>query len=267
MKQRRKIVIKIGTNALSEEDGSLDISTMSNLVDQITYLKREKYFDVILITSGSVSSGKSLYSGLTIGDEVLERQVFSAIGQVKLMNTYYKLFYENGFYCAQVLATKEDFRDNDHSQNMSNCINALLDEKVIPIVNENDVIAIKELMFTDNDELAGLIASMLRVDYLFLLTSVDGVYDGNPYNPNSKLIKTINVHDEELDEYIYPIKSSFGRGGMGTKIQIAKQLSEQGVDAFIVNGKTRNVILSSLYGENAGTHFSAKSFNKTESNL
>ncbi|HHH49809.1 MAG TPA: glutamate 5-kinase [Saprospiraceae bacterium] len=256
MEQFKKIVVKLGTNVLTKGNGLLDITNISHLVDQLAELK-QKGIEVILISSGAVGAGRSMMEVSSDLSKIVRRQVFSAIGQIKLVNTYSMLFANHDIFCAQVLATKEDFRDRMHYLNMKNCFLALLRDKVIPIVNENDVVAVSELMFTDNDELAGLIASMINADALIILSSVDGVLDGSPDDPNSKVIAEIDPLDKKMMQLVFPTKSSFGRGGMSTKMRIARKAAKVGITTFIANGKRANILLNILNGNYTGTKFKA----------
>ena len=258
MKKYNKLVIKVGTNVLTREDGLLDITNISHLVDQIAKLKQLNV-EVILVSSGAVGAGKSLLPIPQGISKVVRRQVLSSIGQVRLMEIYRQLFANYQLFCAQVLATKEDFRDRVHYLNMKQCFHALLRDNVIPIVNENDVVSISELMFTDNDELAGLVAAMINADALVILSSVDGVLDGHPDDPNSKVIPEIDPNEKKWLDVIAPSKSSFGRGGMSTKFRIAQKAAKVGIHTFIANGKRRNTLLDIVNDQNTGTRFKAKS--------
>ena len=186
-----------------------------------------------------------------IKSEIVQKQVFAAIGQVKLMTTYAELFKKYGYHCAQVLVTKEDFRDEQHYLNMQNCFEGLLLDNVIPIVNENDVVATTELLFTDNDELAGLIAKQLKADCLVILTSTDGILDTEGKTVSK--VDTSNI--EAVAGYIRPDTSTGGRGGMTSKFKIAKELSEKGISVCIVSGKKENVLQDVIEGQNLDTHF------------
>ena len=177
----KRMVIKIGTKVLSQADGTLDAAFLGNLTEQVVRL-RKSGVQLALVTSGAVGAGKSLTSLNDISSDTVRKQVFAAIGQVKLMTVYSELFAKHGYRWAKVLATKEDFRDEQHYANMQNCFEGLLLDNVIPIVNENDVVATTELLFTDNDELAGLIASQLNADAVILLTSAEGFIPGHPKN-------------------------------------------------------------------------------------
>ncbi|NTW14490.1 MAG: glutamate 5-kinase [Candidatus Moranbacteria bacterium] len=249
----RRIVVKVGTKVLSEKDGLLDAKSVGNIVGQVSALCK-KGTEVILVTSGAVGSGRGVIGKRGSGETVEDKQVFAAVGQVRLMETYSRLFRDRGYACAQVLVTKEDFRDRNHYQNMRRCFQNLLRDGIVPVVNENDVIAIKELVFTDNDELAGLIAAQLRADALIILTSVDGILDGNPADQASKTIGRIEADGlSEIRKHITADKTSVGRGGMLSKFAVAKRLVSSGIAVHIANGRKRDVLRDILGGKSVGT--------------
>ena len=237
----RRIAVKIGSNVLTRRDGTLDITRMSALVDQVAELHK-RGMQVILVSSGAVASGRSEIHPSHTLDEVSSRQLYSAIGQAKLMGKYYTLFREHGITCGQVLTTKEGLDKEDHYLNQQHCMEVMLAEGVIPIVNENDTLSITELMFTDNDELSGLMAQMMKVDHLFIFSNIDGIYDGNPADPKSRVIRTVAVTDD-MEQYIQTSKSSLGRGGMLTKCHIARKVAAAGIPVVIANGKSEDILL------------------------
>lgn len=250
------MVVKVGTNVLTQADGKLDVTALSQLVDQLVAIKATG-IEVVLVSSGAVGAGRSVYQASEQLNKVVQRQVCSAIGQVQLMQWYSSLLSNYQVYCAQVLATKEDFRDRQHYLNMQNCLLALLRDHLVPIVNENDVVSINELMFTDNDELASLIAAMINADTLVLLTAVDGLFTGDPNDPDSQLIEVVSADDTTLHQFILPQKSSFGRGGMSTKIRMAQKAAALGIEVVIANGKRPNILAQILGGNFTGTTFAA----------
>ncbi len=252
----RKIVVKVGSNVLTMEDGMLNVSRMAHIVEQIATLKKEGV-QVILVTSGAVAAGRAVVEPMKKLDPVSGRQLWSAVGQVKLINHYADLFQQHGLNCAQVLTTKENFGDRLHYLNMRNCMQTLLENEVIPVVNENDTISVTELMFTDNDELSGLIASMMDMEALILLSNVDGVYTSAPELPDSKLIRTIHPNKSTDGITISATKSNFGRGGMLTKYHIAAKLAGQGISVYIANGFKERILLDILHETNqpSFTHF------------
>ncbi len=242
--QYKKIAIKIGSNVLTHKDGTLDLERMSALVDQIARLHKDGV-EIILVSSGAVASGRSELKLTKKLDPVSARQVFSAVGQAKLINHYYELFRKHGIFCGQVLTTKESFGSRGHYLNQKNCITEMLALDVIPIVNENDTISVTELMFTDNDELSGLMATMMHTEALIILSNIDGIYDGNPNDPNSQVIREVSS-ETGLTQYIQTGKSSFGRGGMLTKTTIARKVADEGITVIIANGKKDNILLDLL---------------------
>lgn len=191
-KSLRRIAVKIGSNVLTRKDGTLDITRMSSIVDQVAELHR-RGMEIILISSGAVASGRSELRLSQSLDSVSARQLYSAVGQAKLINRYYELFRDHGIACGQILTTKENFSTRRHYLNQKHCMDVMLANNVIPIVNENDTVSVTELMFTDNDELSGLIASMMGMQALIILSNIDGVYDGDPFSPGTRLIT--DIHD------------------------------------------------------------------------
>jgi len=251
-----KIVVKVGSNVLTREDGMLNVASMAHIVDQISSLQKAG-IQVILVTSGAVAAGRAEIELQRKLDPVSSRQLWSAVGQVKLINQYAELFRADGVTCAQVLTTKENFSDRLHYLNMRNCITTLLENGVVPIVNENDTISVTELMFTDNDELSGLIASMMDMEALIILTNVDGVFTGSPDAPESQLIPIV-IPGQTIDiDAISGKKSHFGRGGMLTKFHIASKLAGQGISVHITNGTKTNSLSDLLENdkESVHTHF------------
>lgn len=244
----KKIAVKIGSNVLTDKAGKLDLQRMSALVEQIAKLHKNG-LEIILISSGAVASGRSELNIDKKIDDVSARQVFSAVGQAKLINHYYEMFRKHGIYCGQVLTTKESFGSRRHYLNQKNCMTEMLALKVIPIVNENDTISVTELMFTDNDELSGLIATMMNTQALVILSNIDGIYNGNPDDPKSEVIREIKTN-KNLSQYIQTSKSSFGRGGMLTKTNIARKVAEEGITVIIANGKKDHILTDLLLTDN-----------------
>jgi glutamate 5-kinase len=244
----KRIAIKIGSNVLTRDDGKLNTKRISQIVDQIAELHRRDV-QVILISSGAVAAGKGEYSFLKETPEISAKQVWSAIGQVKLMVNYFSLFGSYNIQAAQLLATKENFQGLRYYSNMENCLSAMLDNKIIPVVNENDTITVTELMFTDNDELSGLIASMMNCDALFILTTVEGVYTNHPSEEGAELIRELDAVDRTFEKFISPKKSFFGKGGMNTKCTVAQKTAVQGINVHIASGIRDNVLLDIIDGK------------------
>lgn len=249
METYKRVAVKVGSNVLTRSDGTLDVTRMSALADQMVALRRAG-IEVILISSGAVASGRSeLGTGLKL-DDVSSRQLYSAVGQAKLINRYYDLFRGYGIACGQVLTTKDNFGSRNLYLNQKNCIGIMLAAGVVPIVNENDAVSVTELMFTDNDELSGLIATMMDAEALVILSNIDGIYDGNPAEPGTSVIRRVEPHSS-LEQYIQSGKSQFGRGGMLTKTNIARKVASEGVEVIIANGKRDNILPNLLLGTKA----------------
>ncbi|MFI3330394.1 MAG: glutamate 5-kinase [Rikenellaceae bacterium] len=250
----KRVVIKIGSNVLANADATLNIDIMSSLVNQIAEL-RASGVQVILVSSGAVASGRSELKHLITRkmDAVSERQLFSSVGQAKLINRYYDLFAEHNIVCGQVLTTKESLSTRDHYLNQRNCMGVMLDNGVIPIINENDTISVTELMFTDNDELSGLVSTMMGAEALIILSNVDGIYNGNPNEEGTEVITEILPEHRDLTQYIQAGKSNFGRGGMLTKTRIASKVADQGVEVIIANGKSSNILEELILSHDAIT--------------
>ena len=238
----KRIVVKVGSNVLTRNDGKLDVTRMSAIVDQLVWLRRHDY-EIILVSSGAVSAGRDELHPDHELDSVEQRQLFSAMGQVKLMTLYYDLFREYNIKVGQVLTTKDHFANEDAYQNQKRCISTMLSNGVIPIVNENDTVCLTELMFTDNDELSGLIAEMMKAETLVLLTNVDGIYNGDPKDPNTRIIPSV-YYDRDISEYASDEKSSNGRGGMASKAKTAHEIANKGIRVIIANGNTPNILIN-----------------------
>ena len=248
-----RIVIKVGTNVMTNRDNRIVRPVLRRLVKQVAELY-ERGISTILVSSGSVIAGKEVLGESTIENNTQRRQVYSAIGQPRMMRHYDNLFNDYGMKCAQVLPTKRDFSPGVHRQNMINCCEGLLSEGVIPIANEDDAVSVTMSMFSDNDELASLIAQLINADKLIILTDIDGLYTGNPESENSDLISDVDPGDN-LDQYIQENnkKPGEGRGGMGSKLDYAQETAAKNIPTFIANGKRDNTIIDIIDGKSVGT--------------
>ncbi|MEG1552918.1 MAG: glutamate 5-kinase [Kiritimatiellia bacterium] len=242
-----KVVVKIGSNVLTRPDGRLSIARIAALVDEVDLLKSAGH-DVLIVTSGAVAAGRAQTTLPKDADRVVRRQVLSAVGQAILIDTYRALFDTVGRTVGQILVTKSDFSTAEHASNMRQCLCALWSYGIIPVVNENDTVSVESLMFTDNDELAGLLASLLHADLLVILSSIDGLYDGDPEQPNARLIRNVSPEDD-FSALVSQTKSSQGRGGMNTKLAVAKRSAEQGIPCVIANGTRPHVLCALVNGD------------------
>ncbi len=247
------IVVKIGTNVITRDDGLLDRPVLQRIVAQVCGLKQRR-IDVILVSSGAMAAGRALLTPSASAGSVVKRQMLAAVGQASLMGEYLEAFRAHRYLCAQVLTTKEDFRTRQHYLNMRACFSALLKDDVVPIVNENDVISVEELMFTDNDELAGLIPSWVSAPALVIMPSVDGVL-GEPSGSGGAVIPVIEPGSSLWKKYVQPSTSQFGKGGMHTKCSVAEKLAATGIAVHIVNGRSGDALMDVVEGKNVGTFF------------
>lgn len=253
---KERIVIKVGTNVMTNKDNRIVRPVLRRLVKQIAELY-ERDIMTLLVSSGSVIAGKEVLGKSKIENRTQRRQVYSAIGQPRMMRLYYNIFHEYGMKCAQVLPTKRDFSPGVHRQNMINCCEGLLAEGVVPIANEDDAVSVTMSMFSDNDELASLIAQLINADKLIILTDIDGLYTGHPEEADSNLITNVDPEDN-VDKYIKENGKSEGegRGGMGSKLDYAQQAAANNVPTYIANGKRDNTIIDIIDGKDVGTKIS-----------
>lgn len=229
----KRLVIKVGTAVLTQGE-ELALQRMKNLVNLISTLKNDKNLEVILVSSGAVGAG---YTELKLDKTVLaNKQTLAAIGQPKLMKTYQEMFQEFGITVAQMLFIADDFDSRKRSKNAKNVMEILLQNKVIPIINENDVIATEELI-GDNDQLAAYITHYFKADMLVILTDIDGYYDKNPREfSDAKIQKIINeISQDELDKKP-SANSKFATGGIVTKLKAADFLMQKEIPMYLTSG-------------------------------
>ena len=250
---KQRVVIKIGTNVMTNKDNRIVRPILSGLVQQVAELY-ENDIMAVLVSSGSVIAGMEVLGESKIEDKSMRRQVYSSIGQPRMMRLYYNIFRDYGMKCAQVLATKRDFNPGAHRENMINCYEGLISEGVIPIANEDDAVSVTNSMFSDNDELAGLVAELIGADKFIILTDTDGLYTGHPEDKDTEVIEHVRV-DENVEKYIKSSRKgeAEGRGGMGSKLNIAKEAAAKDIPTFIANGKQENVIIDICKGRKVGT--------------
>lgn len=242
---------------MSRSDGSPHLDRMQHLVNQIVHLRNQGK-EIILVSSGAVAFGRATGWAAAGRDEIANRQVWAAIGQINMVQTYQNFFNKNNMACAQLLVTRDDFRSRRHYLNMRQCFSHLLEKNIIPVVNENDAVSVNELMFTDNDELAGLVAAMAEADALIMLTSVAGVYTGDPANEESRLLEVIEPGKFDVTSIQYQEKSTFGRGGMWTKVNLAQRTANMGISVHIADGTKEDILIRLMKGKEKHTYFVPK---------
>ena len=236
-----RVVIKIGSKALSNGKDKISRKIISNLVNSISVL-RKKNIEVILITSGAILAGNETLKINIKNSNIIKKQVLSSLGQIKLMTMYSEAFKKSQTKVSQLLLTNDIFQDRKRFLNARATILELLKMKIIPIVNENDTVSIDEIMFGDNDILASKVAAMIDSDLLILLTDIDGLYDGNPKkNKSAKLLNYIT--SEEFDRKVLAdTKENISAGGMTSKVDAAMNVSKFGIPTIIANGMVNKVI-------------------------
>ncbi len=255
----QRIVVKIGSQVLCGPEGELNLEVLDSLVGQASRLAADGW-QLLLVSSGAVAAGSRVAGEhlQRVSDPVARKQVMAATGQVRLMETYRELFDRRGLTVAQVLASKSDFQTRRHYLNMRGCIDALLTAGIVPVVNENDVVSITELMFTDNDELAGLLAGMVKADLLCLLSTVPGVFDGDPDDPETECISRWDDQKYQIEDIVLRGTSALGRGGMHSKLAIARKTAQLGTEVVIADGCDPDILVKVVGEEQAGTHFPAR---------
>src|SRR5690606_35024540 len=211
---------------------------------------------VVLVSSGAVGAGQALLSNFKSRNEITRRQILSAVGQVGLINRYAHQLSKQQLIPAQVLVTKKDFDDRQHYLNIRSCLEATLRQaNILPIVNENDTVATNELMFTDNDELASLIAAMLNADRLIILTSAPGLMSTDPSDPTAELIHQVDPAVTPIESFKFGNTSTGGRGVMATKCRFAYRRSRLGIATHIIDGRQPDNIAKLFSGDPVGTIF------------
>ena len=255
----RLCVVKVGTRVLTEETGRLNLDRLHHLADEIAHL-RQQGVQVVLVSSGAVGAGMGSLGLPSRPADVATLQAVAAVGQSKLMHHYDFAFQSHNLKTAQVLLTAEDLTDRSRYLNVRNTLLRLLELGTIPIVNENDTVAIDELVtrFGDNDRLAALVTNLLRAPVLVILSDVEGLYDGNPSLPTSKLIDVVRQVDDKTYELVNDQESSLSRGGMTSKLQAARMVTLSGENAIIANGTVESILGRIFAGESLGTLFLAQ---------
>jgi len=255
IKNSRKIVLKIGSNTLSDENGNVNKKLMHNIVDQLCELMKQGK-QVIIVSSGAGICGVAAINKWHRKGDINYKQALCAIGQVELMMAYKELFGDYGIHVGQMLLSRDDFGDHVRNLHIRNTLFTLVDEGVVPIVNENDSVSVDEIKIGDNDTLSALTANLWGADLLIILSDIDGIYDKNPKeNKNAELIE--EVHDIEgiLSEIDSRGKSRFGTGGIVTKISAARMVNEYGIPMILANGTKHDILRKIAEGTEKGTVF------------
>lgn len=258
LKDAKKVVIKIGTSSLMYKEGGINIKRIHKLSEIISDLMNHG-LDVILVSSGAIGVGVKMLRLPEKPKTVEGRQAVAAVGQVDLMKLYSMAFSDYGFSVGQILLTKNVLDLEDARKHSVNTFKELLKMRIVPIVNENDTIAVDEIKFGDNDTLSYLVATLNEADLLIILTDIDGFYSNNPNeDPHAVLYHTIEDLSEKIEEAAGGAGSNLGTGGMLTKVHASRLAAAQGTNAVIANGDDPRVIYKILEGRDVGTLFVAR---------
>ena len=258
IKGSRKIVIKIGSNTLALPDGTQNTEFMASFARQCAELIKQGK-QIILVSSGAQVAGVSTTKEWARKKDVHYRQALCSIGQVELMHQWRKAFQKEGLHIGQLLLTKDDFKNEHRSLNIRNTLFTLVDEGVVPIINENDSVSFDEIKIGDNDNLSALTAILWSADLLILFSDIDGVYSDNPKtNPDAKLIEEVTSIPELRKEIKIGDTNAFGTGGMETKLQAAEKVTAYGIHMLLANGSKDEVLMKLAEGSAKGTIFLAE---------
>jgi len=253
----RTIVVKVGTSVLSKSDDTLDEERLDSLAAQLHQLRLTGR-RVVLVSSGAIGAGIGLLGLEKRPDDLPHLQAAAAVGQAHLIHRYDDCLRKYGYRAAQLLLTANDFRSRTRYLNVRNTLSTLFEYPILPIINENDTVSISEIKFGDNDRLAALVSHLLESPLLVILSVIDGLYDGDPKLPQSRVIPLIDEWSESIRGLATDDKSSRGTGGMHTKLDAARTATAVGVNLIIASGKTPNVLNQILAGEDVGTLFLAR---------
>lgn len=253
LKSAKKIVIKIGSSTLTDEEGNIDKEFIKELSDEIRKIV-DQGKKVVIVSSGARIAGVSTIGKWSRKEDIHYKQALCAIGQVELMDSYRRIFWEKNLHVAQILLTKDDFGSKSRTLNIRNTLFTLIDEGVIPIINENDTVSVDEIKIGDNDMLAAYSSVLWGADLLILLSDIEGIFDKNPKDhEDAEIIHEINDVEGIKKEIDIGQKSSFGTGGVSTKLKAAEHVNKFGIPLAVVKGKEKGIISKLLEGEKVGT--------------
>lgn len=258
LKDCKRIVVKVGTSTLTHESGSLNIRRMEGIVRILSDFKNSGH-EIVLVSSGAVSAGIAKTKLGRRPASVMEKQAMAAVGQSELMRMYDRFFSEYGHTVAQILMTKDVIDDEQRRHACEDTFKTLIGMGCIPIVNENDSVSADGIKFGGNDTLAAYVALVSDADILLNLSDIDGLYDSDPRkNPNARLIPTVEEITEEVLSMAGGSGTDRGTGGMATKLEAARIVTEAGIPMYIMNGHDPDVLYRLYNGENIGTYFCSK---------
>jgi len=259
LQNSKRIVVKVGTSTLTYDNGDINLARIEKLARVLSDLMNAGK-EVVLVTSGAVQVGVKKLKLKEKPTSIRDTQAAASVGQCELMHIYSKFFGEYSHIVGQVLLTKDVIEDEHVRNNVVNTFEKLIEDKVIPIVNENDTVAIDEIenivRFGDNDNLSAIVSVLIHADLLVILSDIDGFFDSDPTkNPNSKLMKVIDGITPELENFAGDSGTDVGTGGMVTKLTAAKTATSAGVSLILANGKEPSILRDIIEGQEIGTLF------------
>jgi len=253
-----RVILKIGTSVLLDSEARVSAGKVESFARQIRALKNMS-IDVIVVSSGAIACGMEMMELSKKPKEMARKQALASIGQIVLMKMYMDAFAKVGLKTSQVLLTHEDIKSRSRCLNLLNTIDTLLSMNVVPVINENDTLSFKEIMFGDNDNLSALIAQITSADLLFLLSDVDGLFDRDPNRfPDARLVRVVKKIDEAVERLAHGTTSEKSVGGMKSKIEAARKAAQYGIPTRVVRGDVKDIVLRVLTGEDLGTLFLAR---------
>lgn len=258
LKDVKRLVVKVGTSTLTYNTGKTNIRRMHKLVSVLSDIVNSG-IEVALVTSGAIGVGVGKLGLKERPSDISGRQAAATVGQCELMFMYDKLFGEYGHTVGQLLITKSDVDSEERRKNLVNTFEKLFYYGAVPIVNENDSVAVDEIVYGDNDSLSAIVAKLVNADALIILTDIDGLYDDNPNeNEDAKLISQVDEITDELIAVAGGHGSRFSTGGMVTKLHAAQIAMDAGIDTIVMNGAAPESIYKALDGKQIGTFFTGK---------
>lgn len=256
----RTLVIKVGTNVLARTDDSLDVARIEALAAQVHRVIQTGR-KVVIVSSGAVGAGMGILGLKSRPGDLPHLQAAAATGQAHLMRRWNEALQQHGYHAAQILVTANDFRHRGRYLNIRNTINTLFEYSVVPVINENDTVSIDEIKFGDNDRLAAMVTNLLHEPLLIILSVIDGLFDGDPALPESKVIPLVDEWDDRLMSLASVTRSTRGTGGMHSKLESVRMATTVGECVIIANGTDSTILDRILAAEDVGTLFLAKGVN------
>jgi glutamate 5-kinase len=255
--KKKRIVVKVGTSTLAYPSGGINFRELESLTRVLADMMNMG-IQVVLVTSGAIGVGMGKLGMTSRPRDTAGKQAAATVGQCELMYLYDKMFSDYGCVIGQLLITKGDVEDPERHRNLANAFDRLFEYNVLPVINENDAVAVDEIVYGDNDSLSAIVAELIHADKLIILTDTDGLFDSNPKtNPQAKLITQVDAITPSITALAQRSGSDLGTGGMVTKLQAAKIATKAGIDTYVINGRPVDNIYRVLEGQLVGTWFKA----------